>query len=1078
MPSVTGASLGVPPTTTHETITGASRLAWPARRVRWVFHGGLASIALLMLVSGLASWQGERRHSEDSELIDLAGAQRMLSQRVALLAIQPVGEAGEALNKALERSEREAARVDELLFTNDKIRFAELPTGLVIAALRWQTAREQLWQGAKNLSRAPAPGVTLPNPSLIAPFLLEADATLKVTQELVSQIQRYVDGRSATAFHRLTLLGEGGGVLLLLLAFCVAEPLIRLMRRQAERSAEQGVLIERLAAVVRQVESAVVVTDLQRRIVWANDAFTVLCGFTLQQALGRKPSDLLQTSRTDESTIARIRNAMNAREAVQAKLLNRARDGREFWIHVDIQPILNGAGIPSGFIAVERDATAEVLLSDRLRALHETMPAGMIEQDGSGAIIDANLKAQEVFGLAQEQLVGRFLVDQRWRTVHEDMSVYPGDEHAIERSLRLGASVHGDSMGVVSSQGDQRWLMVNSEPLRGAAGEITGAIACFLDVTEQRAQRTLLRLALEAGNIGTWHWLVNTSEREWSAESCSMLGFGIEEFEPLLPAWRERIHPDDQQMAHATLHSHLNNPVGHYRCDMRIRHRAGHWVWVHTCGSIVERDGAGRPRRMVGVHLDISEHKRQELQLQTNALRDALTGRPNRAAIQRQLEHCIEAHRDTGTCFAVMFVDIDRFKHVNDMLGHAGGDELLIQIGDRLEEIVRTNEPGRRMDDLSRSMVAHFGGDEFVVLLAGLTDPAVSHAMGDLLLHALARPYEVRGQAVHASASIGIVTSDLPMEGADALLDDADTAMHEAKRAGRGQWLAFEPGMRERATRRASTEADLRMALQRDELFVVYQPVLSLADPEGRCGCAGVEALVRWNHPTRGMVHPVEFIPVAEESGLIAALGRFVLETACAEFMRWRLGFGEQAPALLAVNLSVAQLRQPDLVDQVRRALASYAMPAAALQLEVTESLAAQDPLAQERLRELKAVGVKLALDDFGTGYSSLACLHQMPVDTVKIDRSFVIEAGRSEYHRALIEATIRVAHTLRMATVAEGIETIEQARLLTSLGCDKGQGYLYSRPLTAQALIAWLEQRADAVKADAAVSGMAREWV
>jgi predicted signal transduction protein with EAL and GGDEF domain len=263
-------------------------------------------------------------------------------------------------------------------------------------------------------------------------------------------------------------------------------------------------------------------------------------------------------------------------------------------------------------------------------------------------------------------------------------------------------------------------------------------------------------------------------------------------------------------------------------------------------------------------------------------------------------------------------------------------------------------------------------------VLAGLSDPTASHAMGELLLHALARPYEVRGQVVHASGSIGIVTSYLPVEGADALLDDADTAMHEAKRAGRGLWLAFEPGMRERATRRASTEADLRMALQRGELFVVYQPVLSLAHPLGKFGCAGVEALVRWNHPTRGMVQPVEFIPVAEESGLIGALGRFVLETACAEFMRWRLSLGEQASALLAVNLSVAQLRQPDLVDQVRRALAEYALPAAALQLEVTESLAAQDPLAQERLRELKAIGVKLALDDFGTGYSSLACLHQI----------------------------------------------------------------------------------------------------
>jgi EAL domain-containing protein (putative c-di-GMP-specific phosphodiesterase class I) len=217
---------------------------------------------------------------------------------------------------------------------------------------------------------------------------------------------------------------------------------------------------------------------------------------------------------------------------------------------------------------------------------------------------------------------------------------------------------------------------------------------------------------------------------------------------------------------------------------------------------------------------------------------------------------------------------------------------------------------------------------------------------------------------------------------------------------------------------------------------------------------------VRWAHPQRGTVSPLEFIGVAEETGLIGALGQFVLQSACAQFMQWRLTLGERAPALLAVNLSIAQLRQIDLVDQVRRALADHAMPAAALQLEVTESLAAQDPMAQARLRELKALGVKLALDDFGTGYSSLSCLHQLPVDTVKIDRSFVVEAERSEYHRALIEATVRVANTLRMTTVAEGVETPEQAALITSLGCDRGQGYLYCRPLPAEALATWLAER------------------
>jgi EAL domain-containing protein (putative c-di-GMP-specific phosphodiesterase class I) len=227
-----------------------------------------------------------------------------------------------------------------------------------------------------------------------------------------------------------------------------------------------------------------------------------------------------------------------------------------------------------------------------------------------------------------------------------------------------------------------------------------------------------------------------------------------------------------------------------------------------------------------------------------------------------------------------------------------------------------------------------------------------------------------------------------------------------------------------------------------------------------------VEALVRWRHPERGIVAPGQFINVAEEAGLIGALGLFVLETACRQFMRWRLDLGPQAPSMLAVNLSVAQLCQADLVGQVRQALVGCAMPPACLQLEVTESLAAQDPASLGRLRALKALGVGLALDDFGTGYSSLSCLHQLPVDTVKIDRSFVIEAERSEYHRALIEATVRVARTLRMSTVAEGIETDAQSALVQSLGCDLGQGYLYCRPMEAEALTLWLAEREPARRA------------
>jgi EAL domain-containing protein (putative c-di-GMP-specific phosphodiesterase class I) len=292
----------------------------------------------------------------------------------------------------------------------------------------------------------------------------------------------------------------------------------------------------------------------------------------------------------------------------------------------------------------------------------------------------------------------------------------------------------------------------------------------------------------------------------------------------------------------------------------------------------------------------------------------------------------------------------------------------------------------------------------------------------------------------------------------DALLQDAGIAMNEARRGGGARPVLFEPAMRERAQRRGTMEAELRRALARHELFPVYQPVVGLrGDRIDRY--AGVEALVRWRHPERGVVGPVEFIAIAEECGLIAELGEYMLFAACVDFMRWQRELGEHAPRLVAVNVSRAQLSQEGLVAKVRAILQATGMPAHCLQLEVTESLAAQDDAMQGALHALKALGIKLALDDFGTGYSSLACLHLLPVDTVKLDRSFICQAESNSHHQVLIEATVMVAHNLGMRVVAEGVETEAQSDAVKRLGCDKGQGYLYGRPVNAEALSAWLRE-------------------
>ena len=442
---------------------------------------------------------------------------------------------------------------------------------------------------------------------------------------------------------------------------------------------------------------------------------------------------------------------------------------------------------------------------------------------------------------------------------------------------------------------------------------------------------------------------------------------------------------------------------------------------------------------------------------------DALTQMPNRAAVREQVQRALVERGQPGVAeFGVLYINCDRFSQINDALGRAAGDTLLALIAQRLHSALRAQD---RILRHHQPMAARVGGDEFVVVLEGLLRSEHVVVVARRLLTVLEQPYRIGTEKVHSSVSLGIVLQAQAAADADTLLQDANIAMVEAKRAGGARYVVFEPPMRERAARRGGLEAEMRNALADRQFFVLYQPVVALQAHEGTGDfrSAGVEALVRWRHPTRGIVSPLEFIPVAEACGLISALGDFVLETACRQFMQWQRTLGELAPRRMAVNLSRAQLSRPGLLNEVRRTLADSGMPAGSLQLEVTESLAAQDENVQARLHELKALGLTLALDDFGTGYSSLASLHLLPVDTVKIDRSFVSEADSSHQRRVLIDATVRVAHSLGMDTVAEGIETEAQAEAVRAIGCEKGQGYFFSRPLPPEEITSWLMAAAQA---------------
>ncbi|MET0323018.1 MAG: bifunctional diguanylate cyclase/phosphodiesterase [Duganella sp.] len=466
--------------------------------------------------------------------------------------------------------------------------------------------------------------------------------------------------------------------------------------------------------------------------------------------------------------------------------------------------------------------------------------------------------------------------------------------------------------------------------------------------------------------------------------------------------------------------------------------------------------------RLMAVLVDAThEMVREERMLATAARLDTLTQLPNRAGALALLHQMVRRERTAGSdhC-AVLLINLDRFKVINDTLGNEVGNQVIMLVAERLRSTVRASgrPPG---NTIAAEVATRVGGDEFAVLLDGLAECSTVQRIAGRLLDRLGRPYRVGAHELSFTFSLGMAVLEPGARDADDLLRNAAIAMAVAKGQGGNRLVEFQQQMREQALLRGGLEADLRLAIERGELFNLYQPVVGL-QAEGRIDPGvGVEALVRWRHPVRGLVGPVEFIPIAEAAGMIDAIGEQVLARACRDFVDWQRQLGPRAPRLLAVNLSRAQLTQSNLCDKVAAILASTGMAAPQLQLEVTESLAAQGDDIQQQLRGLKQLGVKLALDDFGTGYSSLSSLHLLPVDTVKIDRSFVSLAASSRHHQVLIEATVLVARSLGMNTVAEGIETAEQAAVAYAQGCDKGQGYLYSRPLDSAALLQWLDAQA-----------------
>jgi len=810
------------------------------------------------------------------------------------------------------------------------------------------------------------------------------------------------------------------------------------LRRQRRRNLEDTAT---LRALVGSVREGIYITDAQGRIVDCNPAFLEMFGlagreeleryrtydFMVEPALRSHELDLIARDgavREFEFQIRRIDGQV--RTVLDACTAVRDPKTQDIVYH----------GILIDITERKEAETALRQSEERLRRVVASAPIMVFATDHRGIFTLSEGRGLAALGLRPGEMVGRSFFD-----------VYAEVPHltALARRVLAGHEVH-DVVTVLGAV-----LDVHAGPILDSRGAVLGGSGVATDITERIRAEEALRvseeryaLAVRGANDGLWDWSIADDRVYFSPRWKEMLGYGDEEIRNHSDEWFSRVHPDDAAKLRWELQEHFSGGSPLFEHEHRIEHKDGSYRWM-LCRGVAVRDAEGNATRVAGSLTDITERKLAERQLFHDAFHDTLTQIPNRGLFHDLLARAVgRLRRHDDYLFAVLFLDLDRFKLLNESLGHSMGDQLLVAVARRLERLVR---PG--------DTVARLGGDEFTILLDGIKSPGDATRVAERVQREISRPFTLGGQEVFTTVSIGIALSSTGYEHPDHLLRDADLAMYRAKSLGKARCEVFDRQMHARAAAQLELETDLRRALDRGEFLVHYQPIVSLES--GRV--EGFEALARWQHPIRGLVLPGEFIPTAEETGLIIPLGRWVLGEACRTLRDLCEGRPGTEPQLsVSVNLSPRQFRHPNLVDEVRQALEETGLPARCLRLEITESTVMENAEpSMAMLAQLRALGVQLYLDDFGTGYSSLSYLPRFPIDTLKIDRSFVSGMVPGGENAEIVGAIVTLARNLGMGVIAEGVETAEQLAMLRGLRCGHVQGYYVSRPVAAESVRALL---------------------
>ena len=762
-----------------------------------------------------------------------------------------------------------------------------------------------------------------------------------------------------------------------------------------------GELAARLLELTSDVAAAV---DREGVVVQANPA--------LVRAVGRDPAGLgaeLFVHPADRFRArAAVRRLLDGEGVVELELRVGSRPTGWRWVLMTLGADRAGGllyGIGKDVTEYRRSERRLARAEDIFRSLAGAAPNGVFAADARGEASYVNERLAEILGRDGEDLLGHGWLD----------ALAPGERERLRDARRDGPV----ELRVVRSDGSVRWVRTHVSPVGpgpagyvGAVEDVTDEVGARRELAAREAELRMLAentsdfLSRHAPD-GTFRYASPASRRLLGREPEHLVGRrGI-----------DLVLAEDRAAVAAAARA------GHGAVTYRVRRTDGVIVWFESTLRALD-DG-----EVVAVSRDVTERKAAELELAHQALHDALTGLPNRVLFLDRLKHALARSKRRGAgATAVFFLDVDRFKLVNDSLGHDAGDELLVDVARRLGDVLRPADT-----------VARFGGDEFTVLCEDVADGDEAEAIAGRIVDVFAEPFVLAGGEIFLSTSVGIALAGGPDELPEDLIRDADAAMYRAKERGKARFEVFDEDMRAHAVRRLEMESALRRALERGELRVHYQPLCEVAGGE----VVGCEALVRWEHPERGLLAPAEFVPLAEETGLILPLGEWVLRAACLAAAGWPPGWE------VAVNLTARQLAQPDLVGVVSSALEDAGLAPGRLCLELTES-AVLGAGAAETLRALKALGVRLAIDDFGTGWSSLGHLRSFPLDVVKLDRSFVAGLGTIARDDAIAAAVISLAHALGLRTIAEGVETPAQRAMLERLGCDAAQGYLLGRPTAA----------------------------